>query len=113
MIAQFSLHHVSQPKLAVADMARVLRPGGVLVITDFTPHQETWLRDEHADQWLGFDPAEVERWMRAAGLTAITTERRPYASAAAEADLGATMNLELFIMRGAGPREVNPKGSRS
>lgn len=113
VIAQFSLHHVSQPKLAVADMARVLRPGGVLVITDFTPHDETWLRDEHADQWLGFDPADVERWMRAAGLSVITTERRPYASAAAEADLGATMNLELFIMRGARPRDVNSKGSRS
>lgn len=107
VIAQLALHHAPRPQTAIADMTRVLRPGGVLVITDFTPHDETWLRDEHADQWLGFEPEDVERWMLDAGLRSITTERRPYATPAAEPGLRAAKNLELFIMRGALPRATN------
>jgi ubiquinone/menaquinone biosynthesis C-methylase UbiE len=79
VFAYLSLHHIPSPEAAVRDMRRVLRPGGVLVITDFRAHEEAWLASEHADLWLGFDPAQVASWMRAAGLADIRLEERPYA----------------------------------
>ena len=36
VVSSFSLHHWEEPEAAVAELARVLRPGGALVIYDFT-----------------------------------------------------------------------------
>jgi ArsR family transcriptional regulator len=62
------LHHMAQPAAAVAEVARVVRPGGKVVIIAFTRHNLTWMRDELAHQWLGFDQRDVERLCRQAGL---------------------------------------------
>jgi ArsR family transcriptional regulator len=42
--------------------------GGRLLIADFAPHQEEFLRDEFAHRRLGFSDREVEGWFAAAGL---------------------------------------------
>jgi ArsR family transcriptional regulator len=62
------LHHVGRPGLAMAEMARVVRPGGKVVVVAFTRHNLTWMREELAHQWLGFDRAETERLITQAGL---------------------------------------------
>jgi hypothetical protein len=49
-------------------MARALKPGGALVITDADTHTHEWLRAEQHDRWLGFDRADIGRWFREAGL---------------------------------------------
>jgi ArsR family transcriptional regulator len=64
------LHYAEDPAQAVAEAARVLRPGGRVVIVDFAPHDLANLRDEHAHRHLGFADAEVLRWLREAGLAA-------------------------------------------
>lgn len=74
-----SLHHVPHPESAIRDFFRVLRPGGRLVLTDFKSHEESWLASEHADLWLGFDPGQVENWMRTAGFADTRSEERAYA----------------------------------
>jgi ArsR family transcriptional regulator len=66
--ASHVLRHVPQPARAVAEMARVLRPGGACVLIDFCPHQQEWLREERAHLWLGFAREELEAWARPAGL---------------------------------------------
>jgi ubiquinone/menaquinone biosynthesis C-methylase UbiE len=62
------LHFAEHPAQVVAEAARVLRPGGRLVIADFAPHELEFLRDKHAHRRLGFADGEVIAWCRAAGL---------------------------------------------
>jgi len=68
VFANMYLHHCPDPKAAIAAMVRVLRPGGRLVITDLDQHDHIWMRQEMADEWLGFDRKQIKAWLRAAGL---------------------------------------------
>ena len=62
------LHFAERPAEAVAEAARVLRPGGRLVIVDFAPHALEALREQHAHRRLGFADDEVRGWIAASGL---------------------------------------------
>jgi ArsR family transcriptional regulator len=62
------LHYAEEPMKAVAEAARLLRPGGRLVIVDFAPHALEYLRSEHQHRRLGFAEEEVLEWYRACGL---------------------------------------------
>jgi SAM-dependent methyltransferase len=62
------LHYLDDPGAAVAEAARVMAPGARLLIADFAPHKEEFLRDEFAHRRLGFSDREVESWFSAAGL---------------------------------------------
>jgi ubiquinone/menaquinone biosynthesis C-methylase UbiE/DNA-binding transcriptional ArsR family regulator len=62
------LHFLQDPGRAVAEAARVLKPGGSLLIADFAPHQIESLRDAHQHRRLGFDAREVQSWLDIAKL---------------------------------------------
>jgi ArsR family transcriptional regulator len=62
------LHYADDPASAVAEAARVLRPGGRVLVVDFAPHDLEFLRAEHAHRRLGFSDREVASWFRAVGL---------------------------------------------
>ena len=64
------LHFADSPERAVGEAARVLKPGGRLLVADFAPHGVESLRDEHEHRRLGFADAEVAQWFSAAGLAA-------------------------------------------
>ena len=64
------LHYLDDPGTAVAEAARVMAPGALLLIADFAPHNEEFLRQEYAHRRLGFSDREVEGWFVAAGLAA-------------------------------------------
>lgn len=82
--AHMVLHYVAQPSEAVREMARVVKPGGRVVVVDFVQHEAEWMREELGVLWLGFSTEEVVRWLEAAGLSEVRVEH--YASA----DLPAT-----------------------
>src|SRR5882762_3802194 len=71
------LHYADRPAEAIQEAARVLRPGGRLLIVDFTPHALEFLRIEHAHRRLGFADAEILDWCRAAGLEPGRTRHLP------------------------------------
>ncbi|HEY7852091.1 MAG TPA: metalloregulator ArsR/SmtB family transcription factor [Caulobacteraceae bacterium] len=62
------LHYLGEPAAAVAEAARLVAPGGRLIIVDFAPHGLEFLRAEHRHRRLGFFDDEMERWLDAAGL---------------------------------------------
>lgn len=62
------LHHAPDPARAIAEMARVIKPGGSLAIIDLQRHSEEWMRDELAHQWLGFERDDIARWFERNGL---------------------------------------------
>jgi len=62
------LHHVARPARAVNEMARVVRPGGKVVVIAFTRHNLVWMREELAHHWLGFAREDIERLLSEADL---------------------------------------------
>ena len=68
------LHYLAEPAAAVVEAARLLKPGGKLILSDFAPHELEFLRDEHAHRRLGFTDDEVAGWCSAAGLNLVKTE---------------------------------------
>jgi ArsR family transcriptional regulator len=64
------LHYLADPAAAVAEAARLVMPGGKLLIVDFAPHQLEHLREAHQHRRLGFADEEIQEWLESAGLTA-------------------------------------------
>ncbi len=70
------LHHAPRPAQVVAQLADLCAPGGALVVLDYARHDDESMR-EQADAWLGFEPAELRRFARAAGLGEAHVARIP------------------------------------
>lgn len=67
--ANMVLHHAGDPARMLREMARVVKPGGTVAVVDEVEHSYGWMREEHADVWLGFEEKQVEGFFQAAGLT--------------------------------------------
>lgn len=68
------LHFLSDPALAIREAARVLTPGGKLLIVDFAPHELEFLRTREAHERLGFTHEQVAGWLKDAGLAPKSVE---------------------------------------
>jgi ArsR family transcriptional regulator len=68
------LHFLGEPERAVAEAARILAPGGRLLIVDFAPHTLEFLRDEHAHERLGFAEGAITQMLEDNGLRRVRIE---------------------------------------
>ena len=72
------LHFVTDVEAALREAARMLAPGGRMVIVDFAPHELEELRQEHAHARLGFSDDMMREWLSNVGLTTEqTVELKP------------------------------------
>ena len=62
------LHYAHSPATAIAEAARVIAPGGTLLVVDFAAHEREELRERDAHIRLGFDDEVMGSWFAAAGL---------------------------------------------
>ena len=69
VVANMVLHHVASPANIFRDSARLLKPGGRLMISELCRHEQSWVRDNCGDIWQGFEPEELTGWARDAGLS--------------------------------------------
>jgi SAM-dependent methyltransferase len=114
-VTRFSIHHVPLPGRMVAELARVVRPGGTVVLVDHVADEDAdtlaWsqeverLRDP--SHWASLPPARLRALGRGAGLTLEQEQLEPLA-----------VDLEDWLTRGSGPRDLveaalahRPRGS--
>jgi len=69
VLLQMVLHYAEDPAKAVAEAARVLAPGGTLLVVDLAPHSRAELRERMAHRALGFSHDDMAELLRGAGLT--------------------------------------------
>lgn len=62
------LHFLDDPARALAEAARILAPGGRILIADFAPHDMEQLRDQHAHRRLGIAAEHMAGWLNRVGL---------------------------------------------
>jgi len=71
------LHFLDDGGRAIREAARVLRPGGRLLVVDFAPHEQEFLREQFAHRRLGFARETVTQWMTASGLEPLVFKSLP------------------------------------
>ncbi len=69
-----SLHHVEDPPAVLSEAARILKPGGKVVVLELTPHNETWVKERLGHRHLGFEPTALEHLLRRVGFGSLSRE---------------------------------------
>ncbi len=67
-MAHMALQYIASPGDAVLELARIVKPGGRVILVDFLEHDLSWLKEELGVQWQGFSLDRVRRWFSKAGL---------------------------------------------
>jgi ubiquinone/menaquinone biosynthesis C-methylase UbiE/DNA-binding transcriptional ArsR family regulator len=89
------LHYLSDPAAAVSEAARLVAPGGKLLIVDFAPHKLEFLRELHQHRRLGFSDQEMRAWLSAGGLKPAALRALPSAT-----DEGLTVHIWSAVRPG-------------
>ncbi|MDP7033411.1 MAG: metalloregulator ArsR/SmtB family transcription factor [Planctomycetota bacterium] len=101
-LAGMVFHHLPSFEGPLAEMRRILRPGGSAVLLELQPHRESWMQEELGDRHLGIEPSDLIEAMTRAGFEDVTLDPvndryQPPAPG------NASVSLALYIVRGRTP----------
>jgi ArsR family transcriptional regulator len=102
------LHFLSDPQRAVADLCRVARRGGTVIVVDLVKHQQDWMREQMAHRWLGFAKEQIEDWFGEAGVSQLDYELTG-AFAGEKIARNGNRPVEIFVARASVPEEAGGK----
>jgi ubiquinone/menaquinone biosynthesis C-methylase UbiE len=102
------LHFVPDPARAIANLCRITRLGGPIILVDLVQHKQDWMREQMAHQWLGFDQPAIERWFRQAGASAVDYELTGSFAGEKLARNG-NRPVEIFVARATLPAKAKRK----
>jgi ArsR family transcriptional regulator len=69
-----ALHHAADPARALAEAARIVVPGGKVLVLDLKHHDQEWVKDRLDDRWLGFEEDALRALLSGAGLTGVKVQ---------------------------------------
>jgi ubiquinone/menaquinone biosynthesis C-methylase UbiE len=102
------LHFVVQPERAIAELCRVTRPGGKVILLDLVEHRQEWMREQMAHRWLGFPKNSIESGFQAAGVSDLEYELTGTYAGEKMARNG-NRPVEIFVARGQVPSAATEK----
>jgi ubiquinone/menaquinone biosynthesis C-methylase UbiE/DNA-binding transcriptional ArsR family regulator len=102
------LHFLPDPKRAVAELCRITRPGGSVVIVDLVQHNQQWMREQMAHRWLGFEQASVESWFEEMGTAEVQYELTG-AFAGEKMVRNGNRPVEIFVTRAVVPERLRQR----
>src|SRR5687768_5830366 len=71
------LHYSPAPARALADVSRVLRPGGRVLVVDMLPHDRQEYQQQMGHVWLGFSEKQITRFLGGAGFGDVRVRALP------------------------------------
>jgi ubiquinone/menaquinone biosynthesis C-methylase UbiE len=100
VFANMYLHHVDLPQVAIEEMARILKPGGRVIVTDMDEHEYEFLRKEQHDRWMGFKREDVQCWFNEAGLKNVKVDCLEEDCCADSSECSEKASVSLFVAFG-------------
>jgi ubiquinone/menaquinone biosynthesis C-methylase UbiE len=92
-VAMLVLHHVPSPPDALAELNRIIRPGGKALIVEQDAHDHDEFHERMQDHWWGFGREEFVGWLRSAGFAEIEMNELAQTDRSLDAP-------ELFVVTG-------------